>query len=80
MFSGINNKALGYKDRLSLLSQTQVMYINGKSIQEIERFADEFSGPRVMDFPKIGREFSQLMGTLGYSLGLVAMAAHLAGL
>ena len=80
MFSGIDNKALPYKDRLSLLSITQVMYINGKSQGEIKRFADEFSGPRVKEFPKIGREFSQLMGTAGFLSTLIILSLHWAGL
>lgn len=80
MFAGIDNKNLNRKDRLSLLSRTQVMYINGKPIAEIEQFARSFSEPREIEFPKIGREFSQLMGTLGYLSVLLAFSARLAGL
>lgn len=78
--NNLDNKNLSFKDRVSLLSRAQVMYINGKSETEIRQFAKSFAEPQEIEFPKIGREFSQLMGTLGYSLGLVAMAAHLAGL
>jgi hypothetical protein len=80
MFAGIDNKNLNRKDRLSLLSRTQVMYINGKPITEIEQFARSFSEPREMEFPKIGGEFSQLMGTLGYLSGLLFISIHWAGL
>ena len=80
MFKGIDNKELSAKDRLSLLSRSQVMYINGASMAEIEKFADNFSGPRVQDLPKIGRDFSQFMGTAGFLSVLLFLIIHLAGL
>lgn len=80
MFKGIDNKELSAKDRLSLLSRSQVMYINGKSIEEIKAYAREYSAPRVQSFPSVGPEFSQLMGALGYLSVLIAFSFHWVGL
>ncbi len=80
MFSGIDNKALSMKDRISLLSRSQVMYINGASEAEIREFAHKFSAPRVQSFPSVGPEFSQLMGALGYVSVLLLLSIHWAGL
>lgn len=68
------------KDRVSLLSRAQVMYINGKSEAEIRQFAKSYAEPREMEFPKIGREFSQYMGALGYLSVLIVLSFHWVGL
>ena len=77
MFHGMENRNLSRKDRISLLSRTQVMYINGASEAEIQEFAQAFSAPRVQSFPSIGPEFSQLMGALGYLSVLLLLSFHL---
>jgi hypothetical protein len=66
MFIGIDNKNLGRKDRISLLSQTQIMSGNGHSMGEIKKFAASFSEPRELEFPKVGRDFARLMVSLGH--------------
>jgi hypothetical protein len=80
MFHGMENRNLSRKDRISLLSRSQVMYINGASEAEIQEFAQAFSAPRVQSFPIVGPEFSQLMGALGYLSVLILLSFHLAGL
>ena len=78
--NNLDNRNLSLKDRVSLLSRAQVMYINGKSEAEIRQFAKTFAEPREMEFPKIGREFSKYMGALGYLSVLLCLSIHWAGL
>ena len=44
--NNLDNRNLSLKDRLSLISRAQVMYINGKSEAEIRKFAESFAEPR----------------------------------
>ncbi len=73
---GYENRDLSMKDRISLLSRTQVMKINGESEAKIEKFANDFSQIHSKSLVNIGGEFSQLMGTLGYLTALISLVVH----